>query len=186
MKVFIVLFFLLASFFDGRCQQKKLFTKNGIVTFYSKAPIENIEAHNNKLLSVWDMATGKVEFSVLMKGFEFEKALMQEHFNENYMESDKFPKAIFKGIIREPVNSFLVKDGTFNVTVSGTLTLHGVTKEVNVPATISIKNNEISAASTFSVKPADYNIKVPRIVKNNISNIILIKVIIPSYQPLGS
>jgi hypothetical protein len=184
MKILLTIFFFLASFSSVLCQEK-LYTKDGLASFYSKAPIEDIEAHNKKLLSVWNTATGQIEFSVLMKGFEFEKALMQEHFNENYVESDKFPKAVFKGTIKEPVQSMLTRDGTFNVTVSGNLTLHGITRQLAVPATITVKNNTISATSTFSIALADYNIKIPGIVRRNISNNILIKIIIPSYQPLG-
>jgi hypothetical protein len=77
--------------------QEKLFTKTGKISFFSKTPMEDIEAHNKATISVLDKTSGQLEFSVLMKGFEFEKALMQEHFNENYVESDKFPKANFKG-----------------------------------------------------------------------------------------
>src|SRR5882762_5343542 len=77
--------------------QDRVFTRKGQISFYSKAPLEDIEAHNKAAVRVLDKTTGQLEFSVLMKGFEFEKALQQEHFNEDYVESDKYPKAVFKG-----------------------------------------------------------------------------------------
>src|SRR4051812_42180218 len=79
--------------------QDKFFTKNGKLSFYSKAPLEDIEATNNAVTAVLDAKSGDLQFAVLMKGFEFQKALMEEHFNENYAESDKFPKAVFKGVV---------------------------------------------------------------------------------------
>ena len=79
--------------------QERFFTKTGSISFFSKTPLEDIEAHNRSVTCVLDSKTGNVQFAVLMKGFEFKKALMQEHFNEDYIESDKYPKAEFKGQI---------------------------------------------------------------------------------------
>jgi YceI-like domain len=146
--------------------QTKLFTKNGSISFYSKTAIENISAHNNKVLAVWEIATGKIEFAALMKGFEFEKALMQEHFNENYVESDKYPKAIFKGIIENAGSISLATDKTYTVKVNGTLTIHGVTKQINTTAIISVKNGTVSALSNFSFLLSDYNIRIPKVADN--------------------
>src|SRR5690606_25912300 len=95
--------------------QGKYFTKEGKISFSSDAPMEKIEAHNRKANSVIDAASGKMEWSVLIKAFQFEKALMQEHFNENYMESDKFPKAVFKGVIQQHDKIDWTKDGVHNV-----------------------------------------------------------------------
>src|SRR5687768_1772756 len=77
--------------------QERFFTKSGKVSFYSKAPLEDIEAHNKSVTAVLDTKTGNLQFALQMKGFEFEKALMEEHFNESYVESDKYPRADFKG-----------------------------------------------------------------------------------------
>ncbi|MEP6712241.1 MAG: YceI family protein [Ferruginibacter sp.] len=184
MKFVIACMLLLSNFFKAPAQQK-LFTKTGTVVFFSKAPVENIKAKNNKLLSVWDVATGQIEFSVLMKGFEFEKALMQEHFNENYVESDKYPKATFKGIVETPKNLFSGVDGNYSVVVNGTLTLHGITKPVMIPAKVQVNNKIISASAAFIILLTDYNIKIPAIVADNISNHIQITVVVPSYQPLS-
>ncbi|MEO6536973.1 MAG: YceI family protein [Ferruginibacter sp.] len=174
---------LLLSFINTEAQQK-LFTKTGIAVFFSKAPIENIEAKNNKLFSVWDVSSGQIEFSILMKGFAFDKALMQEHFNENYVESDKYPKAFFKGVMENPKNISLDKDGTYLVKVIGMLTLHGITRQITVPAKIEVKNKIISASTTFTLQLAEYKIKIPRIVSDNISKSILINILVPSFQPL--
>src|SRR5689334_2764556 len=110
--------------------QTKYFTKNGRIFFNASSPLEKIEAINDKSTSVVDLSTGQIEVSVLMKAFLFERALMQEHFNENYVESDKFPKAVFKGTIADASSIDKSKDGTYPVKISGKLTLHGVTKDI--------------------------------------------------------
>lgn len=165
---------------------QKYFTKAGKISFYSKAPIEDIEAHNTKGVSVFDVSTGQIEFSVLMKGFEFEKAKMQEHFNENYVESDKYPKAIYAGTIKNVGAIKLNQDGVYNVEVSGNLTIHGVTKPQTVQAAITVKDGSISAASDFTITVADYDIKIPSLVANNIGKTVKVSISVPSYQPLGS
>jgi YceI-like domain len=165
--------------------QSKLFTKTGSISFFSKTNVENISAKNNKVLSVWEMATGNIEFSVLMKGFEFEKALMQEHFNENYVESDKFPKATFKGIIENSKTVSLVTNNSYTLKVTGTLTMHGVTKPVTTSTTIKINNGIASATASFNVLMADYNIKIPAAVSGSINKSIQISINIPAYAVLG-
>src|ERR1044071_9234988 len=101
--------------------QNRYFTRTGKVSFYSKAALENIEAHNKNAVSVFDRSTGQVAVSILMKAFEFEKALMEEHFNENYVESDKFPKAVFKGKIVDLSWIDFSKNGKYTATVVGQL-----------------------------------------------------------------
>lgn len=152
------------------------FTKNGKISFFSKTSMENIDAVNNQVVSVVNTQTGDMAFSVLVNGFLFKKALMQEHFNENYMESTKYPKATFKGTIADIGKVGFTKDGSYPVTVSGDLTMHGVTKKVSVPGTIVSKDGKFSAAATFTVLLADYNISIPSVVQNNISKTIEIKV----------
>jgi polyisoprenoid-binding protein YceI len=107
--------------------------------------------------------------AVLVKGFLFEKALMQEHFNENYLESSTFPKATFKGKLDNASAVNLDKDGTYKVNVTGTLTMHGVTKPVNTPATFTVKGGKLSAAVNLSVLLADYNIAIPSLVGDKVS-----------------
>lgn len=162
--------------------QPKYFTKAGKISFYSKSSMENIEAVNNKVVSVWDVGTGQIEFAVLMKGFEFAKALMQEHFNENYVESDKYPKAIFKGAIENSKALSLNTDNVSTVKVNGALTMHGITNPVNTTGVITAKNGAISATCNFSIALADYGISIPTIVANKINKSIVVVVVIPSFQ----
>ncbi len=151
-------------------------TRNGKITFFSRAPLENIEAINNDVTSILDTKKGEFAFVVLIKSFRFKKALMQEHFNENYMESRTFPKAIFKGNITGLSKINFVKDGSYPVTVNGDLTIHGVTKKIEAAGTIIIDQGNISAASKFGVKVKDYNVKIPSIVVNKISETVEVSV----------
>ena len=130
-----------------------------------------------------DVSSGMMEFAVLMKAFVFEKSLMEEHFNENYVESDKFPKAIFKGMIADASSIDKSKDGTYPVKVKGTLTLHGVTKEIETMATFTVKNGALSATTDFKIETADYNIEIPSVVKDKVAKTISINVQ-ANYEPL--
>lgn len=156
--------------------QNRYFTKEGKAHFVSKAPLEQIEAVNRKVTSVLDITTGQIEFSVLMKAFEFEKALMQEHFNENYVESDKFPKAVFKGKIEEAEKVKWTTDGSYPVKVTGKMTIHGVTKDVTVPGTIDVKGGDIKGSSSFAILIKDYDISIPSLVKDKVSETVNIDV----------
>ncbi len=151
-------------------------TRNGRITFFSKTPVENIDARNNEVTSILDAKKGEFVFMVLIKSFKFKKALMEEHFNENYMESNLFPKAIFKGTISDLNNINFSIDGLYPVTVKGNLTLHGVTKNIEVPGSIRIAQGVINANSNFNINLKDYKIKVPAIVVNNIAESINITV----------
>ncbi len=151
-------------------------TKNGKISFFSKTDIENIDAVNNQAVSVITPQTGSIAFSVLITGFLFKKALMQEHFNENYMESAKYPKASFKGTITDLTKVNFTTDGTYNVSVTGDLNIHNVSNKVTVPAVIVVKGGKVSANATFKVKLEDYKITVPKLVESNISKTIEIKV----------
>src|SRR4030095_1374411 len=121
----LVVYSLLSLVSITASAQNRLLTRNGSISFYSKAPLENIEANAQTAVSVLDKKTGQLEFSVLIKSFAFEKALMQEHFNENYLESDKFPKSVFKGRIEDVSKVNFGEDGKYNVVVTGDLTIHG-------------------------------------------------------------
>jgi len=148
---------------------QKYFTKEGKIHFFSATTVENIEATSNTATCVLDAATGDVEWSVLVKGFKFEKALMEEHFNENYMESNTFPKATFKG--KADLSSVnLKKDGTYKTKVSGDLTIHGVTKPISTDATFTVAGGKITSDSKTYVNPKDFNITIPAAVKEKISD----------------
>ena len=162
--------------------QDKYATRNGEISFFSHTAVEDIDAVNHKATSVLDAATGAIEFAVLIKGFEFEKALMQEHFNENYMESNTYPKATFKGKVAGVTAEQLKTAATYEVTVSGELTIHGVAKPVSSKGTlVSDGKGAVKASSDFIVKPADHGIKVPGGV--NVAEEIQVKVRI-DYQKL--
>lgn len=155
---------------------QKYITKNGHISFYSETPLEKIEAHNKQVNSALDVTTGDFVFKLLMKSFEFEKALMQEHFNENYVESDKYPNAEFKGKVVDHTKIDFKKNGKHDVIVEGDLTIHGVTKKVKEKGSLEIKDGKIMANSTISVKPADYEIKIPKAVVANIAETMDVKV----------
>ena len=146
---------------------QKFMTRTGKISFFSGTSVENIEAINNDVASVMDGKTGEVMFQVPIKSFHFEKQLMQEHFNENYMESDKFPKAEFRGKINNPES--LSKDGTYTVKASGKLTMHGVTKDVAISGSVTVKGGVVTVNSKFRVKPGDYGIKIPSVVSSKIA-----------------
>ncbi len=164
---------------------QKVFTREGKISFFSEAPMEKIEAHNGTVTSVLDMNGGRMEFAVLVKAFKFEKALMQEHFNENYLESDKYPKATFKGQIADFNPASLTQDGKTKVTVTGDLTIHGVTKSVSIPATLKVEKGVVTGAATFEVAVADYNIEIPSLVRDKVAKVVRIEVLMP-YQPMNN
>ena len=166
----------IASLFTLGATAQTYITRNGRITFFSKAPVENIEANSNEVTSILDTKKGEFAFIALIKSFKFQKALMEEHFNENYMESNTFPKANFKGTITDLSKVNFSSDGTYPVTVKGDLTIHGVTKSIEVPGTITVAGGKITASSKFNVKVKDYNIKIPNTVVNNISETINITV----------
>jgi len=145
-------------------------TRTGKISFNASSPKspEKIEAVNNEVSSILNGKTGDFVFQALIKSFKFERELMQQHFNENYMESDKLPKSDFKGKITNIADANLAKDGTYNVTVAGKLTIHGVTNDVSVPGSITVKGKEVTAKAKFSVKMADYKITVPTVVADKV------------------
>ncbi|WP_299045767.1 YceI family protein [uncultured Polaribacter sp.] len=145
--------------------QERYLTKNGSVTFFSSTPIEDIKADNNQVLSIIDASSGKMAISILMKSFMFKKALMQEHFNENYVESDKYPKATFKG---EIIKFEGVSDVKSTAQVKGILTIHGVSKETTIDANFVRTNEAIDVVGDFIVNLADFGIKIPAVVAKNI------------------
>ncbi len=166
----LFLLYALVCFSASSAAGQKYFTKSGVVKFFSDSPLEKIEAVNSTGSAVMDVSSGKVEFAVLINAFQFEKALMQEHFNENYMESSKYPKAVFKGEIKDISTYNFENPGKFTMAVSGDMTIHGVTKSFTTPVDVTIDAKGLHAASKFVVLCSDYNIKIPALVKDNISN----------------
>ncbi|MGB5665624.1 MAG: YceI family protein [Maribacter sp.] len=149
--------------------QDKYLTKDGFVTFFSHSIVEDIKADNNQVLSVIDTETGKIAIQLLMRSFMFEKSLMREHFNENYVESYKYPKATFSGEIK---NYNELNKENRETEIVGLLTVHGEVKEISTKVNVDISEDEIILTGDFKVDVADFNIKIPAIVANNIAKTI--------------
>src|SRR5690606_12116063 len=153
--------------------QGKFFTKGGKINFDAEGELDDLEeikAVSNTAACVYDAASGNMEWVVLMKSFKFKNALMQENFNENYMESQKYPKAVFKGQVVDFQKVKLTKDGEYPATVNGKLTLHGVTKDITAKGKFQVKSGAVTAASDLKIRLADYSIKVPSVVGNKIAD----------------
>lgn len=166
-KNFVILCFFLLYTLTVTAQ--KYFTKNGYISFEAGTTLEDIVATNKTAASVLDAATGRIEFAVLIKGFEFRRALMQEHFNENYLESSKYPRASFKGNILNIRSVSFQKAGTYPVTVKGTMEIHGVKKEMQTAGIIKVSSTAVQARARFVVTISDYKISIPGIVRDKIS-----------------
>ncbi len=170
--IFISLFFVTITL----NAQEKYITKTGHVWFFSHAQLEDIEAHTLQGVSILVPSTGKIEAVIKMMSFEFSNATMQEHFNSNYMESATYPTAKFVGTIVNLNDVNFKKDGVYNATVEGDLTIHGVTKKVNANGTVETKNDKIMVKSKFNLKPKDYNITIESRFVNNIAEILDVNV----------
>jgi hypothetical protein len=143
------------------------------ISFFSASPLENIEALNKNAKPILNTATGDLQVKVPISNFKFEKPLMEEHFNENYMETEKYPNAIFKGKIQEAVD--YKKDGEYKVTVKGNLEMHGVTKERTLEGTLTVKGTQVLLATKFNVRVADHGIQVPSLYVQNIAEVVEVK-----------
>lgn len=171
-KHIFLLFMLLGSMF---VQAQIFINKPGacVITFFSKTAIENISAKNTHVGSA--MQGDSITFKLRTNQFDFPNSLMEEHYNENYMETSKYPMSLFKGKFDKHIDTS--KPGVYNVTCTGTLTMHGVTKVVTATGTITVKNaDEISLHSSFNVLLKDYNIEIPTVVTNKIADTIQITV----------
>ena len=147
-------------------QAQKYSTEKTFVSFYSHATIEDITAENTKAVGAFNSATGDIAFSIPIKEFQFAKSLMQEHFNEKYMDTEKFPKSTFQGkVTGYDANS----TGVQNVKANGKLTIHGQTKEVEIPGTIEKGGDKLTMKSKFIVKLEDYKIDIPQLMWQNIA-----------------
>ena len=149
--------------------QGKFLTNDGNISFFSHTAIEDITAINNKVACVIDAATGEVAIIVKMTGFQFEKKRMQEHFNENYVESEKFPKATFNGSISNNGEVNYATTGTYQVLVEGDLTIHGITRAISTEGSVEVTGTRIIARTKFLLNPEDFDIKIPKVVRKNIA-----------------
>lgn len=169
---------MIALCIAGTSSGQKYYTKSGQISFdaTSSSSPEKIEGVNRSAICVVDSKTGNLQLAVLMKGFAFERALMEEHFNENYVESTKYPKAEFKGEIKDISKVDFTKDGTYTVKVKGQLSLHGVSNEVEAEGKIKVQGGKISAQTEFSVKLSDYKVSVPGLVADKVAKVAKINV----------
>lgn len=152
----------LSGFAQGKYQ-----TYKSTVSFYSKAPLEDIEAFNMNSKGIMDFSTKNAFVKVPIKYFDFPSDLMEQHFNENFMESGKYPNATFKGIFEGYCDP--TKDGEYPMNAVGELTIHGVTKKRILPCTITVKGGLVHVYSRFYVKVADHKIKIPQLVFNKVA-----------------
>jgi hypothetical protein len=182
---YFLLGWLLLAAAGGHAQGRYL-TKMGHIDFFSGSPIEDIEANNNKVAAVLDLATGQLAFSAPIREFQFKRTLMQEHFNENYLESEKYPKATFAGRFSGADAAVLGGSGPHPIQVEGDLTMHGVTRHLTVPATLEMQGGQLLASATFNVAPADYNIEIPMLVRDRIAKSVRVRVVFSAAATGGS
>ncbi|HRO45701.1 YceI family protein [Agriterribacter sp.] len=149
-------------------------TRTGVIQFFSKTPMEDIKAENNQVYAAIDLSQKTMAFSMLMKSFLFRKELMQEHFNENYVESDRYPKSLFKGTFTGDVD--LQKPQIYNIRVQGVITLHGVEKSISTPATLEVTADGLTGTARFNLLPQDFDITIPGIVRDKIARQIDVQV----------
>jgi hypothetical protein len=147
-------------------EAQKYISEKSNVVFFSDAAIEDITAKNSKSTSIFNPETGDIAFSIPVPEFEFAKSLMKEHFNEKYMETEKFPKSTFQGKVAgyDPKAS-----GPQQAKAAGKLTIHGVTRDVEIPGTLELAGDKINLKSKFNVKLDEYNVKRPQLLWQNIA-----------------
>ena len=168
--LFTILFFLIAVAVSS---QTIYSVEKGDVTFYSYAPLEDIKAESKQVNGLINTLTGEIAFIIPMRSFHFPKSLMEEHFNEKYIESEKFPQASYKGKINEKID--FSATGVFQLTTSGILSLHGKEKEINEKGTIEISKEKITLTTEFNVAISDFNIKIPQLLFNNVADTVQVK-----------
>lgn len=172
MKIWTIL--IISCFIGIGATAQVYITRTGTINFFSKTPMEDIKAENNQVYAAVDLSKKTIAFSMLLKSFLFRKELMQEHFNENYVESDRFPKSTFRGTFTGDV-----LPGKINtVQVQGVLSLHGVEKDFSTTATIELKDQSLVGIAKFQLVPEDFKITIPGIVRDKIEKKIAVEVII--------
>ena len=156
MRTLIITFFLLVGL---NATSQDYLTRNGSISFSSHTPLEDVQANNNEVVSLINSATGAMDFKVALKSFHFKKQAMEDHFNDpEYIDSEKYPKAGFSGKITNLADVNFTKDGTYDVTVEGNLTIKDVTKPVSIKGTIIVGNGKVTAKAAFSVKRKEYHV----------------------------
>jgi hypothetical protein len=167
---FLILFFLTAVGFSQGIYK----ATDGDISFFSETPLENIDAVNKDVKALLNTKDGGLAFIVTNVGFHFEKPLMEEHFNENYMESDQYKVSVFKGKIVEQID--YTKNGSYKVTAKGTLSLHGVEQPRTILGELIVLDGKITVKSSFEIKVEDHKIKIPKLVIKNIAETVQVTV----------
>lgn len=171
----IFFFAVLGLFFSNQLHSQTSFsTKTAKINLFSTTPLEDIKAESNAGISVIVPKGKQILFQLGVKSLVFPRPLMQEHFNENYIESDKYPTAIFKGTLVEDID--FTKDGAYTVTATGIFTVHGVAKQRTIAGKLIILNGKPAISCSFDVLCADHKIKIPKIVFAKIAENITITV----------
>lgn len=174
MRPFVKILFLLLVIPFGYSQE--IYKATAVATeFFSSAPIEDIAARADDGLSLWNTRTGEITFRINIRSFQFEKGKMQEHFNENFMESHKHPYATFKGKVTDQPD--LSEAGTSEIELVGVLEIHGVEQEREVKAKVQVKGAGLELKSEFMVPVADHDIEIPKILWRNIAEEVSVKVL---------
>ena len=154
---------------------QKYFTRTGMTQFKaSEESFEPVEAINKSTTAIFDAKTGAVAAQVFMAGFQFDNALMQEHFNENYMDSHKYPKATLKGVLEDFSKARMTADSSF--TLNGILTIKGIKKEIQTEIFLKEEIDRIYVTTNFSVRPEDFDINIPSLVRDKIAKEIQISI----------
>lgn len=156
--------------------QSRYMTKFGLVTLYSATPVVDIEARNVTAAAIVDLDKGQIAVSVIMKDFQFERSLMQQHFNESYLETDTYPKAIFTGKLLDYQPGSLKPNSKLTAIAEGELSLHGVLKPIRTPVWLELKDGRLVGTTRFVVSPADYKIDIPLIVRDHIAKSVDVQV----------
>lgn len=178
MKILLMALLLIVHF---QVNAQKYISNAASITFFSEAPVENIEATNNKARSIFDLSTGEIVFSVPIAEFEFRKSLMKTHFNENYMESETYPNSTFKG----KVNKFKPSVGRYKSTAVGIINIHGVSKEIEIDGTVDVREETVIIKASFPVSLKDYDVKIPKILFSNIAETVEVNIEF-KYMPYAS
>lgn len=150
-------------------------TSGGQTSFHSSTPAEDINAVNKKTQVILNIRTGELAVLMAMRDFDFPNELMEEHFNENYMESAKYPKATFKGKLDQPVD--VSRNGSQTLNATGTLSVHGVSQPRTLKGTLTVQDGRLLLDCEFEVALADHKIEVPRLVFVKIAQIIKVKAV---------
>ncbi len=169
-----ILFFILIGCLNSINAQKYIEKKGTLIFEASEKLFEPVKAENKNVTAILDLETNKIASLALMKGFHFKNSLMEEHFNENYVESETYPKATFRGKLLN-FNSEILSNSLRQITVEGKIALHGKEKEIRTIVTMQKEGNFITMKGSFTVLPSDFNIEIPAIVRKKIAKEIVVQ-----------